>query len=102
MDSNIESKIMELIFIAGNAKSMALKAIMEAEKKNIAESEKMLKEAKVELHKAHSIQTDFMNREFSGEKIEKTILLIHAQDHYMSAHTIIELAERFINLYKLM
>lgn len=101
MNSNIESKIMELIFIAGNAKSMALKAIMEAEKNNIAESEKVLKEAKDELHKAHSIQSDFMNREVNGENIKKTILLIHAQDHYMSAHTIIELAERFINLYKL-
>ena len=41
-----------------------------------------------------------MTKEIQGEPIEKSILLIHAQDHFMAANTVIELAERFLKLYE--
>ncbi|PJI07177.1 MULTISPECIES: PTS lactose/cellobiose transporter subunit IIA [Clostridium] len=100
MNEKDAEKAMELIYIAGNAKSIALQAIMLAEGGKIKEAREKYKESKEELHKAHEIQTGLLNREVNGETIEKTILLIHAQDHFMSASTVIELTERFIKIYE--
>lgn len=99
-NEELEKSIMELIFISGNAKSIGLQAIMCAEEGKFKEAEQKYNSAKAELHKAHEIQTKFLNTEINGECIEKSILLIHAQDHFMSANTILELVERFIKLYK--
>lgn len=97
---NLENVLMELVCYAGNAKSMALQAVMKAEDHNMEAAQDQLKKAKEELHKAHTIQTDLMTKEIQGEPVEKSILLIHAQDHFMAANTVIELAERFLKLYE--
>ncbi|WP_271004671.1 PTS lactose/cellobiose transporter subunit IIA [Listeria seeligeri] len=96
-----ESQIaMELIFHSGNAKSTAMQAIIKAESDNIAEGKELIKQARKELHEAHAIQTNLMTAEINGEKVEKTILLIHAQDHFMAANLTIDLGERMINLHE--
>lgn len=97
---DLSQKIMELIFYAGNAKSMALQAVMKAEDQNIDEAKNLLDQAKQEIHKAHEIQTNLMTKEIQGEPIEKSILLIHSQDHFMAANTTIELGERLIKVYE--
>lgn len=96
----MENTLMELVCFAGNAKSMALQAVMKAENNDQGKAKELLQQAKDELHKAHTIQTDLMTKEIQGEEIEKSILLIHAQDHFMAANTVIELAERFLKLYE--
>ena len=96
----LENILMEWACYAGNAKSMALQAVMKAENKDMEAAKEKLQDAKGELHKAHTIQTDLMTKEIQGEPIEKSILLIHAQDHFMAANTVIELAERFLRLYE--
>ena len=73
---------------------------MKAENRDMEAAEKLLRNAKEELHKAHTIQTDLMTKEIQGEEIEKSVLLIHAQDHFMAANTVIELGERFLKLYE--
>lgn len=93
---------MELIFYAGNAKSMAMQSITLAEEGNLTEAKKMLAEANTELHKSHKLQTEMMQSELQGEMIEKSILLIHAQDHFMGATLNCEMAEKFIHLYEVM
>jgi PTS system cellobiose-specific IIA component len=40
-----------------------------------------------------------MSAEMNGERIEKSILLIHAQDHFMAADIILIMANKYINLY---
>lgn len=90
---------MQLIFVAGNAKSMAMNAILEAEKGNLESSKNVVKEAKQTLHEAHAIQTGWLTNEMNGEFIEKSILLIHSQDHFTTANIMIDLAERFQVLY---
>ncbi|MBC1339980.1 PTS lactose/cellobiose transporter subunit IIA [Listeria welshimeri] len=90
---------MQLIFVAGNAKSMAMNAILEAENGNLVRSQEVIKEAKQTLHDAHSIQTGWLTSEMNGEIIEKSILLIHSQDHFTTANIMIDLAERFQMLY---
>ncbi|MBC1478206.1 PTS lactose/cellobiose transporter subunit IIA [Listeria welshimeri] len=98
--NDLESQIaMELIFHSGNAKSTAMQAIIKAESDNIVEGKELIKQARKELNAAHSIQTKLMTDEMNGNTIEKTILLIHAQDHFMAATLTIDLGERMIKLH---
>lgn len=100
MDEKQLEKAMNLIGYSGNAKSLAIQALNAAEKDDFAKADELLAEAKKELHQAHEIQTKWMSSEMNGEKVEKTILLIHSQDHFMAADTVLLLAQKMIVLQK--
>ncbi|MCP8857497.1 PTS lactose/cellobiose transporter subunit IIA [Latilactobacillus fuchuensis] len=100
MDEKQLEKAMQLIAVAGNAKSMAITAMNQAEAGQIEQAQQTLVEAKKSLHEAHSIQTAWMTAEMNGEKVEKTIMLIHSQDHFMSADIMLTVAEKVIKLHQ--
>ncbi|MFH5811606.1 PTS lactose/cellobiose transporter subunit IIA [Companilactobacillus sp. FL22-1] len=100
MDEKQLKRAMELISVAGTAKSKAIEAMTAAEDDNIKEADNILKEAREILHKAHNIQTKWMTDEMNGEKVEKSIMLIHSQDHFMSADIMMTVAEKVINLHR--
>ncbi|KRN25401.1 PTS lactose/cellobiose transporter subunit IIA [Lacticaseibacillus camelliae] len=87
---------MKIIYYAGNAKSSALLAIDAAFAGDQAKAQTKLDEAKKQLNDAHNIQTGLMTDEMNGKMIEKSIILIHAQDQFMAANTEIELGERLM------
>ncbi|AUI71873.1 PTS lactose/cellobiose transporter subunit IIA [Companilactobacillus alimentarius] len=99
MDEKQLKRAMNLISVAGTAKSMCIDAMNQAEKGSIDEARTTLKTAKKTLHEAHNIQTQWMTDEMNGEKVEKTIMLIHSQDHFMSADIMMTVAEKVINLH---
>lgn len=74
-----------MISQAGNAKSLAFEALTAIEENDLAGAEKLLHHAKQELSQAHQMQTELIQSELNGTKIEKSLLLIHAQDHLMTA-----------------
>ncbi len=82
---NIETEIFELISFGGNARALAFDALKEAENENFSEAKKLMEEAEAELNKAHNTQTKLIQSEINGEEFEKSLLLIHAQDHLMTA-----------------
>jgi PTS system cellobiose-specific IIA component len=98
MDS--QEVIMQLIVLGGNAKSLSMQAIGEAKNGNISKAREMLREAVEELNNAHKIQTQLIQKEISGESVEISLLMIHAQDHLMNAITVKDLASEFIDLYE--
>lgn len=98
MDDKITEIAMELIFFAGNAKSDALRAINISENGDNREAKILIESAKKQLHDAHQIQTGLITQEINGKIIEKSIILIHAQDHFISAVTSIDLGEKIINM----
>lgn len=98
MDEKIVEIAMQLIFFAGNAKSEMMRAIQASETNNQLEAEALIVKAKEQLHDAHKIQTELITREMNGDLVEKTIILIHAQDHFMNAVTSIDLGEKVIKL----
>ena len=81
----------EIIACAGDAKSLALMAIEQAEK-NLAE-------AREQMAKAHDVQNDMLQSEAQGKSVELNIVLIHAEDHLTMAIMSIDFAEEFIELY---
>ncbi|WP_042349708.1 PTS lactose/cellobiose transporter subunit IIA [Bacillus massiliigorillae] len=96
----METIIMNIILHSGNARSIAMEAIQEAKKGNFEVAEKYIEEATQSLGDAHKSQTALIQGEARGEKSEVSILLIHAQDHLMTAMTLKDLAAEMVELYK--
>jgi PTS system cellobiose-specific IIA component len=99
-EMNYEEIIMGLIVNGGNARSKSMEAIAAAKEGEIEEAKKLLEEASDYLGKAHEAQTQLIQTEAGGTKIELSILMIHAQDHLMNAMTVKDLAGEFIDMYE--
>ena len=97
---NYEEIIMGLIVNGGNARSKSMEAIAMAKEGEIEEAKKLLEEASEYLGKAHESQTQLIQTEAGGTKVELSILMIHAQDHLMNAMTVKDLAGEFIDMYE--
>lgn len=92
--------IMGLIVHSGNTKSECMEAIQLAKKGEIIEAKEKIKKANEALIEAHHSQTALLTQEARGEKVEVSMLLIHAQDHLMNAITFRDLAQEMIELYE--
>ncbi|MGE7090984.1 PTS lactose/cellobiose transporter subunit IIA [Lysinibacillus sp. NPDC048646] len=92
--------IMGLIVHSGNTKSECMEAIQLAKKGRISEAKEKINMANEALTEAHHSQTALLTQEARGEKVEVSMLLIHAQDHLMNAITFRDLAQEMIELYE--
>lgn len=92
--------IMGLIVHSGNTRSECMEAIQLAKKGQIQEAKEKIQSANDALIEAHHSQTALLSQEARGEKVEVSMLLIHAQDHLMNAITFRDLATEMIELYE--
>ncbi|KOS60974.1 PTS lactose/cellobiose transporter subunit IIA [Lysinibacillus agricola] len=92
--------IMGLIVHSGNTKSECMEAIQLAKKGQIQKAKEKIQLANDALIEAHHSQTALLSQEARGEKVEVSMLLIHAQDHLMNAITFRDLATEMIELYE--
>lgn len=97
---DIEIIAMELVGNAGEARSLAFEALLEAKKNNFEKAEKLLEKSREASLKAHNIQTDLICSEVDGNKIEIRLLIVHAQDHLMTSILARELITEIIEIYK--
>lgn len=97
-----EELVMSLVVEGGNARSLAMEAIHEAKEGNFNEAERMLQECGTALNEAHETQTALIQAEIRGEEVKVMLLMVHAQDHFMDAMVVKDLAEEIINIYKKM
>jgi cellobiose PTS system EIIA component len=98
---NLETIIFQIILHGGNGKSSAMEAIQAAKKGDFTAAAEKLKESGSALNEAHHIQTSLIQQEIRGEKVEISLLMIHAQDHLMNAITMKDLATEVVDLYQL-
>lgn len=91
---------MGLIINAGNAKSFAVEAIKAAKEGNFDEAHSKLDEAQKALVEAHNTQTGMLTKEAQGEHAQVTLLMVHSQDHMMTAITFVDLATNFVDVYE--
>ncbi|MFD0051243.1 PTS lactose/cellobiose transporter subunit IIA [Actinomycetes bacterium NPDC127524] len=96
----LEEIIFQVILHGGNGKSCAMEAIALAKHEDFAEAHAKLNEASNALNEAHHIQTSLIQAEIRGEKTEISLLMVHAQDHLMTAITVKDLATEFVELYE--
>lgn len=90
----------QIILHSGNARSFALEAIQLQKQGKTEEAKLRITEAENEFVSAHKFQTELIQREANGEALEVPIILVHAQDHLMTALTIKDLAQEIIEVYQ--
>ncbi|MGX1265249.1 PTS system cellobiose-specific IIA component [Rossellomorea marisflavi] len=100
MTKNVEVEIFEIISNGGNAKSIAYEGLSMAHEGKFDEADQLLKDAHVELNKAHNTQTSLIQAELNGDSFEKSLLMIHAQDHLMTSISEITLIEQMVPMLK--
>lgn len=91
----------EIIASAGQAHSLAFEALGYARDNNFIKARELIEESKKESLLAHRCQTRLLTQEASGDHVDVDVLLVHAQDHLMTAQLARELIEEIINLYEI-
>lgn len=100
MSEELETTVMTIIGFAGDARSKAFGALDLAKKGEFEEADRLMKEAEENLHKAHEGQTELLVAEAQGKKMEIGVLLIHSQDHLMTAMLAFDLIKEMIDMLK--
>ncbi|WP_040979276.1 PTS lactose/cellobiose transporter subunit IIA [Oceanobacillus jeddahense] len=91
---NYEEIMSQLILHGGNARGAAYEALDEAQTFNFTEAEKLLEEADEEFVKGHQYQTKLIQNQ--DDQAKPSFLMIHAQDHLMTAQAELQLIKRMI------
>ena len=94
---NLEEIVFNLVLHAGNARAKAYEALDAAEEGKFEESEKLLYEADEEFTQGHKYQSLLIQGKISEQP---SFLIIHSQDHLMTAMAEKNLIKRFIKIYK--
>ena len=90
----------EIISNVGMAKSLAIEALRDVRSGKYEEGKSKLTEASEFLVKGHHAHADLIQKEASGEKVEFSLIVMHAEDQMMAAETIKSLVEEMIEMYK--
>ena len=92
----------EIISNVGMSKSLSIEAIREARKGSYENADENLKRASQYLTEGHHAHASLIQQEAAGEKVDFSLILMHAEDQLMSAEAFGILAEEFIELYKIL
>lgn len=95
----MEEKIMSLIVHSGDARSYAMESIAAAREGKIEEAKDLLVKADEAIGEAHNTQTALIQAEAGGDKVEFSLLMVHAQDHFMTSMTLKDLAKELVEIY---
>ncbi len=94
-----EETIVTIIASAGAANGMLQQAYMEVSG-NYEAVEQLLKEADEALVKVHESQTELIQAEAGGDRVEMSLLMVHAQDHLMNVMLSKQLISNMIEMQK--
>lgn len=92
----------QLITAAGIARSMAFEALKAAREGNFELADELMKKSNEAGKEAHDQQTKILAREAAGDHTDVNVLMVHAQDHLMTAMLAQELIAEDVRLYKRM
>lgn len=96
----LEFITLEIVAYAGDARSKYIQALNLANDGKFDEAEKLIGEASEFIDEAHKTQTKMIQMEASGEKVDMSFLMAHAQDHLMTVMLLRDIVNSFINMYK--
>ncbi len=89
-----------VIAYAGDSKSAAMEAIEAARKGDFEKADALLKKSSESLLQAHEVHTNLLVYEAREGKMEISMILVHASNHFSIAENTRDLAEQFVNIYK--
>ena len=99
---DINSIAMEVIMDAGDGREKIDLALEEMAKGEFARAEALLEEAEKFILNAHNAQTDVIQGQVSGEKVEYSLLFVHAQDTIMTITTELRMAQKMMPIFKML
>lgn len=103
MDENLSDAIvMNLVVNSGEARSIAMEAIELARQGQFEEAAAKIAQARETINAAHNFQTELVQKEINNDPVPMSLLMCHGQDHLMTAMVVIDLAEKFIEVYQKM
>ncbi|RNM04599.1 PTS lactose/cellobiose transporter subunit IIA [Dickeya undicola] len=100
MELDMEQTVMELLINAGEARSSAMMAIQAAREQDWAQADAQLQASKDAAKAAHLIQTRLIGLDEGEGKVPVNLIMVHAQDHLMTAMLCHDLAEELVLLRK--
>ena len=96
----LELVAFEIISNVGMGKSLAIEALRVARCGKDEEAEKKIEEAKDFLVQGHHSHASLIQKEAAGEKLEFSLMIMHAEDQLMCAETIKDLVIEIIEMHK--
>ena len=99
---NVDNVVMDLISKSGEAKSLALEALVHARCGHYDKSEKSLAATRESGRLAHKVQTALIAADNGEGKVPINLLMVHAQDHLMNSMLAQDMVEEMIHLYQRM
>lgn len=100
--SELEQQIVGIISSAGDSKAKAFEAMKQIKVGNYDEARKLLAESREADLEAHKIQTQLITAEMAGgeNRPEIGLLMVHAQDHYMTSQLARDMVEELIDIFE--
>lgn len=99
--TELEQQIITIISAAGDSKAKAFEGLKKVKEGKYAEARELLEESRKADLEAHKVQTQLITAEMSGEnKPEIGLLMVHAQDHYMTSQLARDLIEELIDIFE--
>lgn len=95
-----ENVVMELLIHAGQARSDAMEALAASRRQAWDVAEALMSSSDSACREAHKIQTALIGQDEGCGKITVNLILVHAQDHLMTAMLCQDLAKEIILLRK--
>lgn len=99
MNERVINLAMEIILHAGDARNHAIEAMSAHLNGDMLKAKELLHEAKNCVKKAHLVQTEVIQDEARGNKIDICLLFIHAQDTLMTIASEVNMMEQMILMY---
>ena len=96
---NMEEICFQIISNVGAARSNYFEAIELAKKGKLQEAHDMISEGDSFYKEAHHVHGDLIAQDAGDDKVELSLILMHAEDQMMSTETAKFFAEEFIDLY---
>ncbi|WP_423190401.1 PTS lactose/cellobiose transporter subunit IIA [Alkalibacterium sp. f15] len=97
---DMEQLIFEIIASAGESRDLTYQALDNINDGKIDEAYKLIEEAEKTMNTAHNVQTKLIQSEIQGEKIDGGLLMIHAQDHMMTAIAEHQMVKRMLPIFE--
>ncbi|MFI3227773.1 MAG: PTS lactose/cellobiose transporter subunit IIA [Clostridia bacterium] len=97
---DLEMTCFEIITNVGSARSFYIEAIALAKQGKFDEADAAIKEGEEAFKAGHHAHVGLIQKEASGEPVQVSLILLHAEDQLMSAEGFKIVAVEFIELYK--
>lgn len=98
METDFEQVVMELLINAGEARSAAMSAIQAAREQDWQQADELLAASTQASGRAHQIQTRLIGLDEGSGKVPVNLIMVHAQDHLMTAMLCQDLAREIVLL----